>query len=134
VYQAGTLSGSPVAVAAGLATLRLIRQPGFFDALSARTTAFVEGMSAAAAKHGVAFSAQAVGAMFGLYFSPTLPQSFADVMASDRERFNRFFHLMLEAGHYLAPSAFEAGFVSAAHGEGDIAATLSAAGEAFRQL
>jgi glutamate-1-semialdehyde 2,1-aminomutase len=134
VYQAGTLSGSPVAVAAGLATLRLIRQPGFYEALSARTAAFAAGMASAAAKHGVAFSAQAVGAMFGLYFSPALPQSFADVMASDRERFNRFFHLMLEAGHYLAPSAFEAGFVSAAHSDTDIAATLAAAEDAFRQL
>lgn len=134
VYQAGTLSGSPVAVAAGLATLRLIRAPGFYEALAARTSAFVEGIAAAAAKHGVAFSAQNVGAMFGLYFSATLPQSFADVMASEREAFNRFFHLMLEAGHYLAPSAFEAGFVSAAHGEAEIAATIAAADQAFARL
>lgn len=134
VYQAGTLSGSPVAVAAGLATLRLIREPGFYEALGARTTRFAAGIAAAAAKHGVAFCAQNVGAMFGLYFSASLPQSFADVMASDRERFNRFFHLMLDAGHYLAPSAFEAGFVSAAHGEAEIAATLVAADEAFARL
>jgi glutamate-1-semialdehyde 2,1-aminomutase len=134
VYQAGTLSGSPVAVAAGLATLKLIRQPGFYEALSTRTTALADGMAAAASKHGVSFSAQAVGAMFGLYFSQTVPQSFADVMASDRERFNRFFHLMLDAGHYLAPSAFEAGFVSAAHTGADIAATIAAADAAFAQL
>ncbi|MBK9617527.1 MAG: glutamate-1-semialdehyde 2,1-aminomutase [Uliginosibacterium sp.] len=134
VYQAGTLSGSPVAVAAGLATLKLIRQPGFFEALNARTAAFVTGMQAAAVKHGVAFSAQAVGAMFGLYFSADLPQSFADVMASDRERFNQFFHLMLDAGHYLAPSAFEAGFVSAAHSDADISATIAAADAAFARL
>ena len=134
VYQAGTLSGSPVAVAAGLATLKLIRQPGFFEALNARTGAFVTGMQAAAVKHGVAFSAQAVGAMFGLYFSADLPQSFADVMASDRERFNQFFHLMLDAGHYLAPSAFEAGFVSAAHSDADISATIAAADAAFARL
>lgn len=134
VYQAGTLSGSPVAVAAGLATLKLIRQPGFYEALGTRTTALADGMAAAAAKHGVSFSAQAVGAMFGLYFSQTVPQSFADVMASDRERFNRFFHLMLDAGHYLAPSAFEAGFVSAAHTGDDIAATIAAADAAFAQM
>ncbi|MFT3734256.1 MAG: glutamate-1-semialdehyde 2,1-aminomutase [Rhodocyclaceae bacterium] len=134
VYQAGTLSGSPVAVAAGLATLRLIQQPGFYETLTARTTAFAEGMTAAAQRHGQAFSAQAVGAMFGLYFSAQVPQSFADVMASDRERFNRFFHLMLDAGHYLAPSAFEAGFVSAAHTDADIAATIAAAEAAFAQL
>ena len=134
VYQAGTLSGSPVAVAAGLATLKLIRQPRFYEALGTRTTALADGMAAAAEKHGVSFSAQAVGAMFGLYFSQTVPQSFADVMASDRERFNRFFHLMLDAGHYLAPSAFEAGFVSAAHTGDDIAATIAAADAAFAQM
>lgn len=134
VYQAGTLSGSPVAVAAGLATLDLIAQPGFYENLSARTSAFVQGMAAAAARHGIDFSAQALGAMFGLYFSPDVPQSFADVMRSDRERFNRFFHLMLDAGHYLAPSAFEAGFVSAAHTEADCAATIAAADAAFAKL
>ncbi|PAS98197.1 MAG: glutamate-1-semialdehyde-2,1-aminomutase [Candidatus Dactylopiibacterium carminicum] len=134
VYQAGTLSGSPVAVAAGLATLKLIRAPGFYDALIARSAQFASGMTAAAAKHGIDFCAQHVGAMFGFYFSEALPQSFTDVMASDRERFNRFFHLMLDAGHYLAPSAFEAGFVSAAHTEADIVATLTAADAAFAQL
>jgi len=134
VYQAGTLSGSPVAVAAGLATLRLIAQPGFYERLSLRTTALVEGLTQAAARHGIAFSAQSVGAMFGIYFSPRPPECFADVMASERERFNRFFHLMLEAGHYFAPSAFEAGFVSAAHEEADIAETIAAADRAFAQL
>ncbi|MEC5384256.1 glutamate-1-semialdehyde 2,1-aminomutase [Uliginosibacterium sp. H3] len=134
VYQAGTLSGSPVAVAAGLETLRLIQQPGFYEDLSARTQGFADGIAAAARKHGVAFSAQAVGAMFGLYFSATPPASFADVMSSDRERFNRFFHLMLDAGHFLAPSAFEAGFVSAAHSAEDIAASIAAADAAFGQL
>ncbi|MDQ7988979.1 MAG: glutamate-1-semialdehyde 2,1-aminomutase [Candidatus Dactylopiibacterium sp.] len=134
VYQAGTLSGSPVAVAAGLTTLRRLRAPGFYASLAARTTALTEGLAAAAARRGVAFSAQAVGAMFGLYFSATPPQGFAEVMGADRERFNRFFHLMLEAGHYFAPSAFEAGFVSAAHTEADITATIAAAEAAFAQL
>jgi glutamate-1-semialdehyde 2,1-aminomutase len=134
VYQAGTLSGSPVAVAAGLATLKLIAQPGFYETLSARTSRFATGMAAAAAQHGIAFSAQAVGAMFGLYFSQDVPQSFADVMTSDTERFKRFFHLMLDAGHYLAPSAYEAGFVSAAHSDADLAATIAAADVAFAQL
>ena len=134
VYQAGTLSGSPVAVAAGLATLRLVREPGFHDALTARTKAFVDGMQAAAAKHGVAFSAQAVGGMFGLYFRATPPTSFAEVMEADVAAFNRFFHHMLGAGQYLAPSAFEAGFVSAAHTEADIAGTIAAADAAFAAL
>lgn len=134
VYQAGTLSGSPVAVAAGLATLRLIRRPGFYEALVAQTASLVSGLSEAATKHGVAFSAQSVGAMFGLYFSAEVPKNFAEVMASDRERFNQFFHAMLEAGHYLAPSAFEAGFVSAAHDQDVIAATVAAAEQAFAHL
>ena len=134
VYQAGTLSGSPVAVAAGLATLKLIREPGFFDSLAARTQALVEGLSAAAKRQGVPFSAQAVGGMFGAYILPSPPRSFAEVMRADQEAFKRFFHLMLEAGQYLAPSAFEAGFVSAAHTEADIAGTISAAEAAFARL
>jgi len=134
VYQAGTLSGSPVAVAAGLASLKLIEAPGFYAALGARTAALAAGLADAAREHGVAFSADAVGGMFGVYFSARPPASFADVMASDRERFNRFFHAMLDAGHYFAPSAFEAGFVSAAHTEGDIAATVAAAREVFAKL
>lgn len=134
VYQAGTLSGSPVAVAAGLATLKLIRRPGFYEQLVAQTSKLIEGLNQSAAKHGLAFSAQSVGAMFGLYFSAQVPTSFQDVMASDRDRFNRFFHLMLDAGHYFAPSAFEAGFVSAAHDDAIIAETVAAADQAFAAL
>ena len=128
VYQAGTLSGNPLSVAAGLATLKLVARPGFYPALSAKTLRLTEGLAAVATKHGVAFSAQAVGGMFGLYFRAAPPTSYAEVMASDKEAFNRFFHAMLDAGHYLAPSAFEAGFVSAAHSEADIDATVAAAG------
>ncbi len=131
VYQAGTLSGNPVAVAAGLVTLKATRAPGFYDSLAARTKQLTDGLSAAAKKHGVTFCAQSVGGMFGLYFSATPPTSFAEVMQCDKEAFNRFFHAMLEAGHYLAPSAFEAGFVSAAHTEADIAATIAAAEAIF---
>jgi glutamate-1-semialdehyde 2,1-aminomutase len=131
VYQAGTLSGSPVAVAAGMASLKLTREAGFYDALGVRTTRLVTGLSAAAREAGVTFSADSIGGMFGVYFSADVPGSFADVMASDREAFNRFFHAMLEAGHYFAPSAFEAGFVSAAHGEAEIDATVAAARQVF---
>ncbi|ODU67817.1 MAG: glutamate-1-semialdehyde-2,1-aminomutase [Novosphingobium sp. SCN 66-18] len=131
VYQAGTLSGNPVAVAAGLVTLKTTRAPGFYDSLAARTKQLTDGLTAAAKKHGVTFCAQSVGGMFGLYFSATPPTSFAEVMQCDKEAFNRFFHAMLEAGHYLAPSAFEAGFVSAAHTEADIAATIAAAEAIF---
>ncbi len=134
VYQAGTLSGSPVAVAAGMASLRLTRETGFYDTLAATTSRLVAGLSAAAREAGVSFSADSIGGMFGVYFSDAIPASFADVMASDRERFNRFFHAMLEAGHYFAPSAFEAGFVSAAHGEAEIDATIAAAMEIFATL
>ena len=134
VYQAGTLSGNPVAVAAGLATLIAIEAPGFHERLAARTQTFVEGMVAAARAAGVAFSAQAVGGMFGLYFAASVPDSYATVMACDKERFNRFFHAMLDAGIYLAPSAFEAGFVSAAHSDDDIATTIAAAARGFAAL
>ena len=131
VYQAGTLSGSPVAVAAGLASLKLLREPGFYENLSARTTQLVAGLAAAANDAGVSFSADSVGGMFGVYFSAAVPKSFADVMASDRDAFNRFFHAMLDAGHYFAPSAFEAGFVSAAHTAADIDETIAAARKVF---
>ncbi|WP_407278774.1 glutamate-1-semialdehyde 2,1-aminomutase [Aromatoleum evansii] len=134
VYQAGTLSGSPVAVAAGLASLKLVREPGFYDALAVRATQLVDGLSAAARDAGVSFCADSVGGMFGLYFAERVPRSFTEVMASDRDTFNRFFHAMLEAGHYFAPSAFEAGFVSAAHTAADIDATIAAAREVFAQL
>ena len=131
VYQAGTLSGSPVAVAAGMVSLRLTREAGFYDRLSASTTALVSGLSAAARDSGVVFSADSVGGMFGVYFSDAVPTSFKDVMKSDTGAFNRFFHAMLDEGHYFAPSAFEAGFVSAAHGETEIAATVEAARRVF---
>ena len=131
VYQAGTLSGNPVAVAAGLATLALTQAPGFYDALEARTRALTDGLAHVAARQRVAFSAQAVGGMFGLYFAPRVPASYRDVMGCDVQRFARFFHAMLDAGIYLAPSAYEAGFVSAAHGEAQIRETLAAAEKAF---
>ncbi len=127
VYQAGTLSGNPLSVAAGLATLKLIQAPGFYPALAAKTRRLVDGLAAAAANAGVAFSAQAVGGMFGLYFRAAPPGSYAEALQCDREAFNRFFHAMLAAGHYFAPAAFEAGFVSAAHSEADIDATVAAA-------
>lgn len=133
VYQAGTLSGNPVAVAAGLETLRQIQSPGFFDKLSAVTRKLTDGLTAAAAKNGVAFSAQAVGGMFGIYFRQTPPKSFAEIMESDRDAFNHFFHAMLKEGIYFAPSAFEAGFVSAAHGDTEISKTLEAADRVFSQ-
>ena len=131
VYQAGTLSGNPVAVAAGLATLQLVVQPRLLERIEATTKALVEGLAAEAKKRGITFSAQSIGSMFGLYFRGSPPKSFAEVMQCDRERFNRFFHAMLERGVYLAPSAYEAGFVSAAHGDAEIDATLAAAREAF---
>jgi glutamate-1-semialdehyde 2,1-aminomutase len=131
VYQAGTLSGNPLSVAAGLVTLKKIAEPGFYPALAAKTRALVEGLSAAAKRQGVKFSAQSVGGMFGLYFAAEAPTSYAEVMAADKEAFNRFFHAMLDAGFYLAPSAFEAGFVSAAHSDADIAATVAAAETIF---
>ena len=134
VYQAGTLSGNPVAVAAGLATLKLIQAPGFYATLTAKTKALCDGLVGAARKHGVAFAAQNVGGMFGLYFADACPDTYDAVLACDKEAFNRFFHAMLDAGHYFAPSAFEAGFVSQAHGEAEIAATIAAAEAHFATL
>jgi glutamate-1-semialdehyde 2,1-aminomutase len=134
VYQAGTLSGNPVAVAAGLATLRLVQAPGFYDRLAATTRALCEGLAGAAREHRVPFSAASVGGMFGIYFRATPPASFAEVLQCDRETFNRFFHAMLGAGIYLAPSAYEAGFVSSAHGEAEIGRTISAARTVFAGL
>ena len=134
VYQAGTLSGNPVAVAAGLATLDAISAPGFHARLSASTERLVNGLNAAAKDAGVTFCADSVGGMFGLYFAAKPPTSFAEVMQCDKEKFNRFFHAMLDLGFYLAPSAFEAGFVSAAHSDADIDATIQAARQAFGQL
>jgi glutamate-1-semialdehyde 2,1-aminomutase len=131
VYQAGTLSGNPVAVAAGLATLALTEAAGFYDRLTRATRSLTDGLTVVARESGVAFCAQAVGGMFGLYFASAIPNSLDRVMACDKVRFNRFFHAMLGAGVYLAPSAFEAGFVSAAHSDEDIAATIRAAASAF---
>jgi glutamate-1-semialdehyde 2,1-aminomutase len=131
VYQAGTLSGNPVAVAAGLATLKLAQQKGFQEGIEATTRALVEGLRQEAKKARVSFSAQSIGSMFGIYFRDAPPHNFAEVMQCDRDRFNRFFHAMLERGVYLAPSAYEAGFVSAAHGPAEIEETLRAAREAF---
>jgi glutamate-1-semialdehyde 2,1-aminomutase len=134
VYQAGTLSGNPVAVAAGLATLRHVLEPGFFERLARTTESLVEGLAQRAARAGVAFSATSVGGMFGLFFRDAAPTNFREVMQSDRERFTRFFHGMLERGVYFAPSAYEAGFVSSAHGAEDLAQTLAAAEEVFGRL
>jgi glutamate-1-semialdehyde 2,1-aminomutase len=131
VYQAGTLSGNPLAVAAGITTLRKLEAPGFFERLGAATRSLCEGLVAAGRKRGVPFSAQAVGGMFGLYFRAAPPSSYAEVMQCDSEAFKRFFHGMLERGVYLAPSAYEAGFVSSAHSDADIAATIAAAEAAF---
>ena len=126
------LASFPVAVAAGLATLKLVEGPGFQERIEATTKALVEGLVAEAKKAGVMFSAQSIGSMFGVYFRASPPTSFAEVMQCDKDRFNRFFHALLERGIYLAPSAYEAGFVSAAHGTAEIEETLKAAAEAFR--
>ena len=131
VYQAGTLSGNPVAVAAGLATLREVQAPGFYETLSSKTQQLTQGLTAVANKCGVSFCAESVGGMFGLYFCKEPPKSFADVMACDKAAFNRFFHAMLQEGIYFAPSAFEAGFVSAMHNSEDIDKTLLAAERIF---
>lgn len=136
VYQAGTLSGNPVATACGLATLHEITQPGFYDALAARTRALVDGLMAAAGEAGVPMVGDCEGGMFGFFFPTSagaaLPQHYGEVMATDKERFNRFFHAMLDRGVYLAPALYEAGFVSAAHTGADIDATVAAAREALR--
>jgi len=134
VYQAGTLSGNPVAVAAGLATLRAVRKAGFYEQLSATTQALIEGLKAEARSAGIPFAAVSLGGMFGLFFAETAPQDFAAVMRCDRDRFNRFFHAMLKRGVYLAPSAFEAGFVSAAHGKAELDKTFEAARAAFKEV
>ena len=133
VYQAGTLSGNPVGVAAGLATLKQVSAPGFYERLSAKCTDLVNGMSRVAKEAGAECSAQSVGGMFGLYFRTTPPSTYAQVMECDRDKFNLFFHAMLEQGVSMAPSAFEAGFVSTAHGQAEIEQTLEAAKNAFAQ-
>jgi glutamate-1-semialdehyde 2,1-aminomutase len=134
VYQAGTLSGNPIAVAAGLKTLQLIQKPGFHDQLAKQTKRLTDGLTAAAREAKVPFVADALGGMFGLYFAETIPTSFAQVTQGDTKRFNAFFHAMLDAGVYFAPSAYEAGFVSIAHDDAVIDATLDAARGAFAKL
>jgi glutamate-1-semialdehyde 2,1-aminomutase len=134
VYQAGTLSGNPVATACGLATLKEIRKAGFFDALALRTRTLVDGLKAAAANEGIAFSADCEGGMFGFFLLAELPQNYPQVMKSDGQRFNQLFHGLLDRGVYIAPALYEAGFVSAAHSEADVAETISAAKEVFKVM
>ena len=134
VYQAGTLSGNPVATACGLATLAEISKPGFFDALSARTRSLVDGLSAAAAAEGVPFAGDCEGGMFGFFLLPTLPSNYPQVMKTDGSKFNTLFHGLLDRGVYIAPALYEAGFVSGAHTAQDIADTVSAAREIFKAL
>ncbi len=134
VYQAGTLSGNPVATACGLATLAEIRKPGFYEALGQRTRSLVDGLKAAAAAEGVPFCGDSEGGMFGFFLMPELPQNYPTVMTTDGTKFNTLFHGLLDRGVYIAPALYEAGFVSAAHTEQDIADTVSAAREIFKQL
>lgn len=131
VYQAGTLSGNPVAVSAGLTTLKLTRSWGFYEKLEATTRELLQGLRTGAKEAGVPFSADHLGSMCGFFFRSEVPTTYAEMMQCDRAAFNRFFHVMLDEGIYLAPSAFEAGFVSAAHGPVEIEKTISAAKKAF---
>jgi len=135
VYQAGTLSGNPVAMAAGLATLEIISRRGFFEDLTQTTGQLLAGLHAAAEANDIALCSNQVGAMFGLFFTDqTEVSSFSQVSACDVERFRRFFHGMLERGVNLAPSAYEAGFVSAAHGAEEIEQTIAAAAASFAEI
>ena len=134
VYQAGTLSGNPVATACGLATLREIRKPGFYEALGTKTQKLMAGLKGAADQAGVPFSVDSEGGMFGFFLFDALPQNYARVMTTDNQRFNRFFHGMLDRGVYFAPALYEAGFMSAAHTEADIAETICAATDVFKLL
>jgi glutamate-1-semialdehyde 2,1-aminomutase len=135
VYQAGTLSGNPIAMAAGLAALKEISKAGVYETLTAKTSQLLAGLTAAAAKHGVPFSVNQVGGMFGLFFTEKQNiSSYAEATQCDIEAFKKFFHLMLQEGVYLAPSAYEAGFLSLAHSDADLAATIAAADRAFAQL
>jgi len=132
VYQAGTLSGNPVATACGLATLREISKPGFFHALSQKTRTLVDGLTGAAAAAGIPFSADCEGGMFGFFLLPALPQNYGQVMKTEGAKFNTLFHGLLDRGVYIAPALYEAGFVSAAHSEEDLAATVAAARAVFK--
>ena len=134
VYQAGTLSGNPVATACGLATLDVISQPGFYDDLAAKTQRLVAGLQAAADKVGLPFCTDSQGGMFGFFFLPQLPQNYTQVMKTDGALFNRFYHGMLDRGVYFAPALYEAGFVSAAHTDADIDATIAAAAAVMATL
>jgi glutamate-1-semialdehyde 2,1-aminomutase len=134
VYQAGTLSGNPVATACGLATLRELQKPGFYEALGARTQSLVAGLTQAATKAGVEFCGDSEGGMFGFFLHPQLPQNYAKVMTTDGPAFNKFFHAMLDDGIYYAPALYEAGFVSAAHTAADIEETVGAAERFFAGL
>ncbi|CAN7248049.1 MULTISPECIES: glutamate-1-semialdehyde 2,1-aminomutase [unclassified Variovorax] len=134
VYQAGTLSGNPVATACGLATLKEVARPGFFDALSHKTRTLVDGLKSAAAAEGIAFSADSEGGMFGFFLLDALPQNYSTVMTTDNTKFNALFHGLLDRGVYIAPALYEAGFVSAAHSDEDIAATVEAARQIFKTL
>jgi len=131
VYQAGTLSGNPIATACGLATLRELQKPGFYEALGERTRSLVSGLTAAARKAGVPFCGDSEGGMFGFFLLSQLPQNYATVMTTDSPAFNKFFHSMLDAGVYYAPALYEAGFVSTAHSAEDIEATADAAARFF---
>ncbi|MET1163352.1 MAG: glutamate-1-semialdehyde 2,1-aminomutase [Pseudoxanthomonas sp.] len=134
IYQAGTLSGNPVAMAAGLAMLELVQAPGFHDRLGAATAALCDGLEAAAKAAGIAITTNRVGGMFGLFFTSEKVDTYAQAIACDTAAFNRFFHAMLERGVYLAPSAYEAGFMSSAHDDAVIAQTIAAAREAFKAI
>ena len=134
VYQAGTLSGNPVATACGLATMRETAKPGFYEDLSRKAQALVSGLQGAATQSGIDFSGDSEGGMFGFFLFPELPQNYAKVMTTDNAKFNKLFHGMLERGIYFAPALYEAGFMSAAHTDADIAETVAAAAEVFRGL
>ncbi len=131
VYQAGTLSGNPVAMAAGLATLELIQAPGFYESLEQKSAYLIDGIEAAARDVGVPFTTNRIGSMFGLFFSTEKIETYAQAIQCDVARFNKFFHAMLARGVYFAPSAYEAGFISNAHTQKDLDATIAAAREAF---